>query len=235
MTKMKSNKGIWFALAIHALWWTCIILGFQVEIDWTSPIPYLLILIQTHLYTGLFITAHDAMHGTVATNKTLNKAIGSVSAILFSFNFYGKLNKKHHEHHRFVATDKDPDYYEGSFWPWYYSFVKQYISIWQILLMAISYNILKLWLPNENLIFIWMLPAILSTFQLFYFGTYLPHKGEHSAQNLQKSRSQKLNHFWAFLSCYFFGYHYEHHISPGTPWWKLYKKKEEYEQKGYPS
>jgi beta-carotene ketolase (CrtW type) len=27
------------------------------------------------------------------------------------------------------------------------------------------------------------------------------------------------------LSCYFFGYHYEHHESPQTPWWKLYQIK----------
>jgi hypothetical protein len=29
-----------------------------------------------HLYTGLFITAHDAMHGTVSSNPKLNKLIG---------------------------------------------------------------------------------------------------------------------------------------------------------------
>ena len=236
MATKKSNKGIWYALMIHILWWSCLTYGMSITFDWSSPLIYLIVLVQTHLYTGLFITAHDAMHGTVSSNKQINGAIGAFSAILFSFNFYTKLNRKHHEHHRFVATDKDPDYHRGngSFWPWYLSFVRQYVSIWQILLMAVTYNILKLWLPNENLIFIWMLPAILSTFQLFYFGTYLPHKGEHSQANMQKSRSQKLNHLWAFMSCYFFGYHYEHHISPNTPWWKLYKRKEEFEEKGYP-
>jgi beta-carotene ketolase (CrtW type) len=28
------------------------------------------------------------------------------------------------------------------------------------------------------------------------------------------------------LSCYFFGYHFEHHDSPGTPWWRLWRVKE---------
>ena len=232
---MRSNKGIWYALIIHILWWAFLLVGLSIPFSWSSPLVYILILIQTHLYTGLFITAHDAMHGTVSSNKKINKSIGTLSALLFSYNFYGKLNKKHHEHHRYVATDKDPDYHHGSFWPWYLSFVRQYVSIWQILLMAVSYNIFKIWIPKENLIFLWMAPAILSTFQLFYFGTYLPHRGEHEPHNTQKSRSQKLNHVWAFLSCYFFGYHYEHHISPGTPWWQLYKKKEEYQQKGYGS
>ena len=114
-------------------------------------------------------------------------------------------------------------------------FVMCFVISWQqIVLMAISFIILKLFLPVENLILIWMLPGILATLQLFYFGTYLPHRGAHRAENVHKSHSQKPNHLWAFLSCYFFGYHYEHHASPGTPWWQLYKTKEKYQEKGYP-
>ncbi|NVJ45995.1 MAG: fatty acid desaturase, partial [Cytophagia bacterium] len=190
----------------------------------------ILILVLTHLYTGLFITAHDAMHGSVSKNQKVNHAIGHITATLFSFNFYRRLFPKHHEHHRFVATDKDPDYHGGTFFIWYLSFLRQYITIWQILLMAITFNVLKLFIPTENLIVCWMLPAVLSTLQLFYFGTYLPHKGEHTPENVHKSGSQKLNHAWAFISCYFFGYHYEHHASPGTPWWQLWKVKEKYQE-----
>jgi len=230
----RSNKGIYYALGIHILWWGCLLWALQLDFNLANPWIYVAFLLQTHLYTGLFITAQDAMHGTVSKSRKLNKALGAISALLFSFNFYNRLNKKHHEHHRFVATDKDPDYHHGSFWPWYFSFLKQYISIWQILLMAISYNLLKLFIPWENLVFLWMAPAVLSTFQLFYFGTYQPHKGEHSTANQQKSTSQSLNHWKAFFTCYFFGYHYEHHISPGTPWWKLPKLKEKIAGEGYP-
>jgi beta-carotene ketolase (CrtW type) len=220
-------KGILIALSIMLTWLVSLVFLLQWEINWKNPLTYLAILFQMHLYTGLFITAHDAMHGVVAFNKKINHTIGWIAAILFSFNFYWKLFPKHHEHHRYVATDKDPDYHaSGNFFLWYFSFIKQYLSIWQILLMAISFNILKLFIPTENLIVFWMLPAILSTLQLFYFGTYLPHMGE--ADNKHHSHSQKQNHFWAFISCYFFGYHYEHHDSPGTPWWKLWRVKEAY-------
>jgi beta-carotene ketolase (CrtW type) len=196
------------------------------QFSWSNPLVYLGILIQIHLYTGLFINAHDAMHGLVSSNKKVNHGLGWFSAILFSYNFYWRLFPKHHEHHRYVATDKDPDYHlSDNFFLWYFSFVKQHISIWQILMMAVSFNILKLFIPTENLIAFWMLPAILSMLQLYYFGTYLPHKGER--QNAHHSHSQSKNHFWAFVSCYFFGYHFEHHDSPGTPWWRLWKKKEE--------
>lgn len=230
MAGAKSNAGVYIALTVILVWLAAMSFALQLSISVASPLTYILILVLTHLYTGLFITAHDAMHGSVSKNQKVNHAIGHITATLFSFNFYRRLFPKHHEHHRFVATDKDPDYHGGNFFIWYLSFLRQYITIWQILLMAITFNVLKLFIPTENLIVFWMLPAVLSTLQLFYFGTYLPHKGEHTPENVHKSGSQKLNHALAFLSCYFFGYHYEHHASPGTPWWQLWKVKEKYQE-----
>lgn len=218
-------KGIFIALTIIGFWILSLIFLLNYQISWTDPLVYLGVLIQMHLYTGLFITSHDAMHGLVSSNKKLNKAFGWFAALLFSYNFYNKLFPKHHEHHRFVATDQDPDFHNSdNFLAWYFSFIKQYVTIWQILLMAATFNILKLFIPVENLILFWMLPAVLSTFQLFYFGTFVPHKGE--SENKHHSSTQAKNHVWAFFSCYFFGYHYEHHDSPGTPWWRLWRVKE---------
>ena len=221
------HLGVLIAFTIILVWAALLWTGLNLQIDYRAPWLYLLILAQTHLYTGLFITAHDAMHGTVTKNKVLNKRIGQFCALLFSYNFYSRLFPKHHEHHRFVATDQDPDYHRGGFLAWYFSFLKQYLTWQQIVLMAITFNLLKLIFPVENLVLLWMLPGVLATFQLFYFGTYLPHRGEHTANNKHFSHSQSRNHVWAFFSCYFFGYHYEHHDSPGTPWWQLYKKKDE--------
>jgi beta-carotene ketolase (CrtW type) len=224
---MKKNTGLYIALIIITLWFTSVaLLLTSYQVSFYAPLTYFFILLQSHLYTGIFITAHDAMHSVVSPNKQVNEWVGRVCATIFAFNFYDHLLKKHHEHHRFVGTDKDPDYHGGNFWAWYFSFAKQYINGWQILLMAITYNVLKLFFPNENVILFWMMPSILATFQLFYFGTYLPHKGEHAPENIHKSHSQHKNHLWAFLSCYFFGYHYEHHHSPRTPWWLLHKEKE---------
>lgn len=224
---MKDNTGVYIALTIIALWFISLtLLLTQYEVDFYSPLTYLLVLVQAHLYTGIFITAHDAMHSVVSPNRLVNEWIGRVCATIFAFNFYDNLNRKHHLHHRFVGTERDPDYHGGNFWVWYFNFAKQYINVWQIIFMAITYNVLKVFFPNANVILFWMLPSIIATFQLFYFGTYLPHKGEHEPDNVHKSRSQAKNHLWAFLTCYFFGYHYEHHNSPRTPWWQLYKEKE---------
>lgn len=218
-------KGVVIASLVIGLWFVTLFYLLQLTIDFWNPWIYLGILVQTHLYTGLFITAHDAMHGLVSEKKRINHAFGWISALLFSYNFYWKLFPKHHEHHRYVATEKDPDYHPSqNFFIWYWSFITTYVSIWQVLLMAATFNVLKLFIPQENLIVFWMIPAILATLQLFYFGTYVPHKGTNT--NKHHSNSQTKNHFWAFVSCYFFGYHYEHHDSPGTPWWRLWQIKE---------
>ncbi len=219
------EKGIWIAFAIISLWFLS--LGWLLSsytVDFTNPITYGFMLLQAHLYTGLFITAHDAMHGSVAKNKGWNNTLGTIASTLFAYNSYKKLFPKHHQHHRFVATDQDPDYHNGGFIPWYIKFAREYVSIWQILLMAVTYEVLIRLFPKPNVILFYIIPSILSTLQLFYFGTYLPHRGEHD--NKHQSRSQRKNHIWAFISCYFFGYHYEHHHAPGVPWWQLYKEKE---------
>lgn len=221
----KNSKGVYIALLIIGVWFISLYFLLQIQVNFWNPLVYLGIAVQMHLYTGLFITAHDAMHGLVSEKKRLNHGIGWFSALLFSYNFYWKLFPKHHEHHRFVATENDPDYHPSqNFFIWYWSFITTYVSIWQVLLMAVTFNVLKLFIPQVNLIVFWMIPAILATLQLFYFGTYLPHKGNHT--NKHHSGSQAKNHIWAFISCYFFGYHYEHHDSPGTPWWRLWEVKE---------
>jgi len=221
-------KGVGIACLVILSWAVMLVVNFTVPVDWRDPLIYVRIFIQMHLFTGLFITAHDAMHGAVAPgNSRLNHAIGKVCAFLFLFNSYKKMRPKHYAHHKYAGTSQDPDFHKGhpNFFRWYFDFLKEYISLRQIVLAAITFNLLKLIFPEVNLILYWVLPSILSTFQLFYFGTFVPHKGEHAHNNLHHARTQSKNHVWAFLSCYFFGYHYEHHDSPMTPWWKLWKMK----------
>lgn len=222
------NKGLWAAALVLLSWAGSLIFLLNYPFSFTDPLVYVFVLVQMHLYTGVFITAHDAIHGIVAPDRPrLNNAIGWLGANLFAFNDYKTLHGNHHDHHRHSATSDDPDFHAGNpnFFMWYYSFLKEYISWKQILLMAVTYNILKLAFPMENLIAFWMIPAVLSTFQLFFFGTYLPHRGEHENAP-HNARSQKLNHVAAFFSCYFFGYHLEHHAYPYLPWWRLPKARE---------
>ena len=141
-------KGIFYAFTIIILWALSLTYLLHYKVDFADPMVYVFVLIQMHLYTGIFITAHDAIHGVVAPqNKRLNYGIGNVCAILFAYNNYEKLSRKHHLHHAHVVSEEDPDYYDGNFFRWYLKFALEYVTIWQILLMAVTYNLLKLIFP----------------------------------------------------------------------------------------
>lgn len=224
MQKQPTYTGLLVAVIVITCWAVSITLLMRWPVNFANPWLYVFVLLQTHLYTGLFITAHDAMHGSIAPKRWINRAIGFISTFLYASFWYPKLYTKHHEHHNHVHTDKDPDYHHGSFLSWYVRFIRNYLSIWQIVVMAVIFNVLKIWIPQANLLLFWVLPSLLSTLQLFYFGTYLPHRGEHD--NKHQARSLRRNHVLAFFSCYFFGYHYEHHDLPWLPWWKLWQAPE---------
>ena len=215
-------KGIAFAVVIILTWLgsTLFLFSNQFEIPFLLYIP--IILFQTHLFTGLFITAHDAMHGLVSPSKKINIWTGRIATTLFMFNNFDRILPKHINHHKFVGTDKDPDYHPTNFLHWYLSFLREYINWKQILFTALLFNLIILFVPVKLVVLFWIIPSILSTLQLFLFGTYLPHRGSHESGDPNKSKSQAKNHILAFFTCYFFGYHREHHQKPHVPWWRLY-------------
>lgn len=222
--------GIIIALTIILVWSAHLYYSLVlITIDFSNPLIYLHILLQGYLYTGLFITGHDAMHKTVSKNRTVNNMIGGLSTILFAGLSYKRLIKNHMKHHKSPATEDDPDYFVKSqnFFLWYGTFMLRYATITQLVYMAVLYNILKIWINEVNIILFWVTPAFLGSLQLFYFGTYLPHRKPHTEKmEPHKARTQTKNHLWAMFSCYFFGYHFEHHDSPHTSWWKLYQTKQ---------
>lgn len=219
--------GTLIAIAVLITWAA----GLAAGLLWIAPLHDLLALavylpLQTWLFTGLFITAHDAMHGTVSSSQVVNRIVGYLATFLYAAMWYPKLLAKHKLHHRFPGTAEDPDFDPRgqNFFRWWFRFMRQYITVWQVLMMALLFNVGLIWFNEIQLIILWVIPAIASTFQLFYFGTYRPHRLPHGeAMMPHRARSQKKRHWWALLSCYFFGYHFEHHASPRTPWWQLYK------------
>ncbi len=221
--------GVFIATIIISAWFLHLLYSLAfVRIDLTNPLFYFNILLQGYLFTGLFITAHDSMHGTLSKNQRINKFFGQLSASLFACMSYRKLTANHFMHHKKPGTENDPDFSIKSqnFFVWWVTFIFRYLTVIQIICMAAIYNVLKFWFNEINIIFFWVVPAALSTFQLFYFGTYSPHKKPHeNFMQPHKARTQNKNHLWAMLSCYFFGYHFEHHEYPHVPWWKLYKVK----------
>ncbi len=227
-------KGVLIATTVIVAWATHLLaILIYVPVNFTSPLTWFHILFQAYLFTGLFITAHDAMHATVSRNRTVNRVIGTLACFLFAGLSYKRLIKNHVDHHRFPGSEADPDYSVKSqnFFVWLFLFMVRYTTILQLIIMAITFNVLILAFPEKSVITFWVVPSLLGTIQLFYFGTYLPHRKPHTEEmKPHNSRSMKMNHLLAMVSCYFFGYHTEHHESPGTPWWQLYRIKEQKNQ-----
>lgn len=202
----------------------------HVTADPGNPWMYIHILLQAYLFTGLFITAHDAMHGNISSSRRVNTVYGYLASFLFAGMYYRRLRKNHGLHHKHVATVDDPDYFAGSqnFIRWWAVFMWRYVTLVQLVIMAVFFNLLILipGIKETAALVYWALPAVLGTLQLFWVGVYWPHRLPHTHDmGPHKARTQIKNHLWAMVSCYFFGYHREHHNNPRVPWWQLYKSK----------
>lgn len=225
----QSNKGLFFGVAIILLWCGNLALLFSQEMTITA-LPWIIpaVMVQMFLHTGLFITAHDAMHGVLAPqHKRLNDLAGSLCVILYALFSFKSLRREHQQHHAHPGSAQDPDYHDGEhrgFWRWYAHFMMTYVTWQQLLGMALVFNLLHhiVHIPQVNLLVAWVLPSLLSTLQLFYFGTFLPHRQPSGGyDNRHHARSNDFSVFWSFVTCYHFGYHLEHHEYPFVPWWRL--------------
>jgi beta-carotene ketolase (CrtW type) len=221
--------GLVIALLIICLWVVSQIvllsLGVQHIAVWLIPVA---VLWQAFLFTGLFITAHDSMHGGVFPgNRRINTWVGTVAVSCYGLFSYQELLHKHWQHHRYPATDADPDFHDGSHShpiAWYFHFMQNYWDWYKFFGFSILYFSLRFIFKvhDMSLVLLWILPLILSSIQLFYFGTFLTHKEPPEGYiNHHRARTNPLPTFWSFITCYHFGYHEEHHKYPQVPWWQL--------------
>ena len=99
-----------------------------------------LIAVQCWLYAGMFIVAHDTMHGSLVPNKPKSNAvIGKAIMFVYAGFDWEYMRKAHHAHHRSPGTQQDPDFNAdnpNAFWPWYYKFFTQYFGIKQIIILV---------------------------------------------------------------------------------------------------
>jgi beta-carotene/zeaxanthin 4-ketolase len=213
-------EGAIVAVIIITTWLISLAFLLSIDLDRLS-IAWLILAIlgRTFVQTGLFILAHDAIHGCVyPSSSRVNRAIG-ILAVTLSHN--------HWLHHRDPATKKDPDFHRGNAPIWYFKFMwryllnfRQFVSqfVWFGVAMLLPYY---LWdVPLTNFFLFWILPICLSSLQLFFFGTYLPHR----SSNLPTEHNATTSNFpeiISFFTCYHFGYHWEHHEYPHLPWYRL--------------
>lgn len=227
--QLAQRKGVAIALLLLIAWTLTLLAAFSIGARHINIYSHIfLIPWLTFLYTGLFVTGHDAMHESVAPlQPRLNQALGRLALFLYGLISYKKLHRAHSLHHQYPASCQDPDFHNGydthPLW-WYCRFMARYWTIRQTLGLCLIYNGLHrvAGVPEADLLTFWAVPSLLSSAQLFYFGTYLVHR------KLPDTYSTPLcsnSHYWPWLisliTCYHFGYHREHHALPDVPWWRL--------------
>ena len=227
---VQGRVGLALSLGIVAAWAVAHVLSvFWLRLSGPGLLaaPVLVALI-CWLDVGLFIVAHDAMHGSlVPFRPAWNRAIGRVCLMIYAGFSYDRLIGKHFDHHRHSGTELDPDFHAPgprAFWPWYASFFLRYFGWTQVAVMAVWFNlyVLVLGASPANALLFWALPAVLASFQLFVFGTYLPHRhDDYGFGDRHNARSNEYPVALSLLTCFHFGYHHEHHEHPSLPWWRL--------------
>jgi beta-carotene/zeaxanthin 4-ketolase len=143
----------------------------------TAPLVLATTLGRTFIQTGLFIVAHDAMHGTVLPagaasvikNRYWNDAIGRLAMTLYALLPYQKLATNHQRHHLHPGQASDPDFHDGvhhDVLAWYITFMGRYLDrrqqIVELFGIGAIFSILH-WgfhaaLPN--LFLFWILPIV---------------------------------------------------------------------------
>lgn len=233
---MTGNSGHWggsIALLLLLTWVAS--LAFLLEqplAHWSIGMIGLAVLIRTFLHTGLFILAHEAMHlNLTPSHKRLNHSLGRLFVTLYAFLNYPQCQRNHGQHHKIPAQVGDPDFHDGvhshPVW-WYCQFLKGYLTLPQFCLFTCGWGgILAtcmggLGIDLLNILLFWLLPLVLSSIQLFVFGTYLPHRHGSETRSIAQSPPNMSQFLHSLLSCYHFGnYHLEHHAYPTIPWYQL--------------
>ena len=187
----------------------------------------LIVAIQTWLSAGLFIIAHDAMHGSLVPGRPgRNRVFGRLTLMMYAGLDYDRMLPAHHRHHRHTGTAADPDFNVSS--PsrpmaWFLRFFGNYYSHVQLVrITVVALLYMALGADLFDFAIFWAVPALLALVQLFVFGTYLPHRhGDDDFADHHRARSGA-GGIVSLISCFHFGgYHLEHHCNPGTPWWRL--------------
>lgn len=213
--------GGWIAMHMYAL--------FFFELTLASlPVALLMAVLQCWLSVGLFIVSHDAMHGSLVPGaRRINAAVGGTLLFLYAGFGWTKMRDAHFQHHKLAGLAGDPDFDEhhpDRFWPWYATFFRRYFGFGSVAFVSSVVGVY--WLvfdvPMAQLVLLYGAPAIASSLQLFYFGTYRPHHHNGTGfADRHNARSETFGTLASLASCFHFGYHHEHHCHPEAPWWDL--------------
>ncbi|MBS2021730.1 MAG: fatty acid desaturase [Deltaproteobacteria bacterium] len=178
-------------------------------------------------FTGLFILAHEAIHGTLVPGRPrLGHALGRLAAFAYAFMDYGRLRARHAQHHAAPQSPDDPDAHaSGRFLPHLFAFALRYLRWWQVALLVLVGNRVGQAGHTFAMLFAYVLPVVCSTLVVFSLGIFLVHHPRLAQRGLADARHRTVaidpGLLPSLLSILFFNYHWLHHEHPHLTWLSL--------------
>ena len=183
--------------------------------------------LNTCVFTGLFILAHEAIHGTLFPgHPRLGHAVGRVFATVYALVDYDLLRENHRKHHACVATVGDPDFDgEGRLLAHGVRFLRRYLRWYALPLLAASGHLVGQAGHTAAMLGAYVVPVLLSTLVVFTVGIHLVHHPEllrtHAAGDPQRSVCIDLGRIGSAVLILNFNVHWHHHAHPRLSWWEL--------------
>lgn len=215
--------------------------------QWILLLPfYLLAAASLH---GISLFTHEAVHGALMANRSLNAVLGSLCAIpvLQNFSAYRVLHLRHHQH---LGEEGDPDHYANyTRWTWLVFSMNWlrllagypvYIAAIPILgfkhgtlrdRIGIAAEVLGTILVGGFVIYVtpvdwllhgWLIPMLFINTMVNIRGMSQHTLLEHTNDTVQGTRTILTTPLVRFFMCNE-NYHLEHHLFPGVPWHHLPK------------
>jgi fatty acid desaturase len=199
-----------------------------------------------------FTPAHEASHGSVSANRTLNDWVGRLATVLQSpVPFFRAFRYIHMQHHRFTNDKtKDPDLYVGSGPGWLLPlkwttldinylyrylnpsvFMKRPKSERREMLLALLFAAVVLTVISANgwlnyYLLLFLIPGRITAIFLaitFDFLPHYPHQAQAKDQPFQCT-SNRVGMEWLLTPVLLFqNYHLVHHLYPTVPFYRYLK------------
>src|SRR5690349_3608944 len=123
--------------------WALGFFRFERDAWWLAPC---FVALLSWLFVGVFIVAHDCMHGALAPRLSgLERPLGHVCLWLYAALDYDALRAAHRVHHALPGTSSDPDFAPAAsgtaFWPWYLAFLRRYITLRQLIALTAAFHL----------------------------------------------------------------------------------------------
>lgn len=221
-------------LALLGLQWTLFVGNFALY--WTVQLPlWLHVLIGVIPIHFAFTIWHEAAHGVISKNRTVNDAAGVLGMLPYMTPYFMQ-RFIHLDHHKYLnEKDRDPNqiYADGPFWQLPFRYVRAIayakkalaedprspamrMSDTFFLGALVALFAVSIWQGFFFALFwLWLLPLVIGKVIMDWYINYLPHVGLPPDRFLG-TRIIDTRWFTPWVLCH--NYHAIHHLWPTIPW-----------------